>query len=137
MDYLFVETAPGQEPNTVKKSVYGLGLALTFLDDYMIAGSYSTRIIDTDRVKLFESCAAYAGGTCLTPSEQRKSYNRLSEDAITFGAGFRPAANLNLTLEYSRLNYDRKYAKVFFSDQNDKTSSMRELVNARLTYDWP
>ena len=136
LNYLFVETQPGGEANTVKKSVYGLGVALTLRNDYLIAGSFSTRSIDTDRVQLFQSCGSYAGTTCLTPREQRKSYSEVSEDAITFGAGFQPAPGLKLTAEYARLNYNRKYAKLFFSDQNDKTSAMREVFNARLAYDW-
>jgi hypothetical protein len=41
-----------------------------------------------------------------------------------------------MTLEYARIGYDRKYAKVFFQDQKQKTSDMRELFNARIAYDW-
>lgn len=135
-DYLFVETAPGEEPNSVQKLVYGLSLAFTLLDDYTLAGSYTTRSIDTDKVKLFETCDAYSGATCVTPAAQRQSYKEMTEDALTLGGGFQLAQGLTMTLEYARIGYDRKYAKVFFQDQKQKTSDMRELFNARIAYDW-
>lgn len=136
VDYLFVETPAGQEANTVKKSVYGLGMALTVLKDYVVAGSYTMRAIDTGRVKLFETCSIYNGTMCLTPAEQRQSHNKMTEDAMSFGAGFQAAPGLKLMVEYVRMTYDRKYAKIFFHDQNNKTSDIHELFNARVTYDW-
>lgn len=136
LNYLFVETAPGQEANTVENTILGMSLGMKLLDQYLIAGSYSARTIDTGKVQLFENCNSFEGGKCITEASQRQLFNKVNEDALTLGGSVKLAAGLQLTLEYARLNLDRKYAKVYYSNKGGKPSDTREIFNARLAYQW-
>lgn len=134
--YLFVETNPNQDANTVHNTTFNMSLGFQLLDQYTLAGSYSTRIVDTGKVRLFESCDAFSAGICTTEASQRRAYDKFSEDSLTIGGGVELSPGLSLTLEYARMNLDRKYAKVNYVDKADRVSDTWELFNARVAYNW-
>lgn len=133
-DAPFVESSDPSAVNTVQMTTYGVSLSYRILASYFVGLDYTTRNIDTGSADVFRTCDTYDGGVCTVASTTGS--NKLSQTAMTVGAGMDLAADLRLTFEYHESSYDNEYALAYYAAPDGKTSDTRELFNFRVAYNW-
>ena len=130
---IFVEDESADAVNTVQRILFNLNGRYRITKSIFAAVDYSLLKIDTGSVQAFSACDSYEGGVCVATGN---SFNNLSINSYTFGAGLDLASGLELTLEMYKSSYDKKYAKSFYDAPDGKVSDTQEFFNARISYNW-
>lgn len=131
---VFVEDETGNAVNTVQRTLFNLNGRYRFAQTYFAAVDYSLLQVDTGSVELFDTCNGYEGGRCIIPGGE--SFNHMTINTYTFGAGSELAPGLELILEMYKSSYDKKYTLAFYEAPDGKTSDTQEFFNARISYNW-
>jgi hypothetical protein len=120
--------------NQVQRTVLNFGLSYRILDVYHIGLDVETRQINTDDVAFFEACSQIKEGNCEQVKGQHKE---LQQNSLSFGVGKELVADrLKFMLEYNTTRYDRLYRYFNYQEDGDAKSQSRELINARVSYQW-
>jgi hypothetical protein len=130
---LFVEDESADAVNTVQRILFNLNGRYRLTNSIFAAIDYSLLKLDTGSVEVFSACNSYENGVCVSTG---KSFNNLSINSYTFGAGLNLAPGLEFTVEMYKSSYDKKYAKSFYDAPDGKVADTQEYFNARVSYNW-
>lgn len=130
---IFVEDESTDAVNTVQRILFNLNGRYRITKSIFAAVDYSLLKIDTGSVQAFSACNSYEGGVCVATGN---SFNNLSINSYTFGAGLDLAPGLEFILEMYKSSYDKKYAKTFYDAPDGKVADTQEFFNARVSYNW-
>lgn len=131
---VFVEDESAEAVNTVQRTLFNLNGRYRLTKTFFAAFDFSLLKFDTGSVDLFTTCKSYENGQCLT--NDGESFNHMTINTYTVGAGMALADQLDLTFEMYKSSYDKKYAQFFYDSPDGKTSDTQEFFNARISYNW-
>ena len=130
---VFVETAPGDSKNAVRRSTIAFNASWRILDRWFVGFDYRQRQTDFGSEKIVQSCSRFDDTGCVPEGDPKSG---LSQAATTFGAGLDLTEGLVWSFGWSRIAFDKKYAKFNYAGDGERAVQNLELFNSRLAWNW-